>query len=93
MGKILKFKSCAQGGEYTGLGAITPTNYYYIGVESPSNIVNHINASYATDPDLAGKVTGIGGNNMKYRLLEMLSLQFVVHLEEQLESQDSQSIQ
>ena len=34
MGKILKFKSCAQGGEYTGLGAITPTNYYYIGVES-----------------------------------------------------------
>ena len=78
MGKILKFKSCAQGGEYTGLGAITPTNYYYIGVESPSNIVNHINASYATDPDLAGKVTGIGYGWQQYEVPSSGDVKFTV---------------
>ena len=43
MGKILQFKSCAVGGEYNGLGAVTPSSYGYISVQTPANIVNHIN--------------------------------------------------
>ncbi len=68
MAKILKFKSCAKGGEYTGLGAVTPTSYNYIGVDTPANIENTINEAYASDPNLAGNVTGIGYGWQKYEI-------------------------
>lgn len=66
MGKILKFHSCAKGGEFTALGARTPTSCYYLGIDTPANIVNTVNAAYANDPNLAGKVTGIGYGWQKY---------------------------
>ena len=66
MGKVLKFHSCAKGGEYAGLGAVTPTSYGYVFVDTPANIVNTVNAAYASDPLLAGKVTGIGYGWQKY---------------------------
>ncbi len=78
MGKTLKFKSCARGGEYTALGAITPTNYYYIGVETPANIVNHINSCYADDPNLSGKVTGIGYGWQQYTIPSSGEIKFTV---------------
>lgn len=78
MAKILKFKSCAKGGEYNGLGAVTPSSYYYIGVESPSNIVNHIDSCYADDPNLAGKVTGIGYGWQKYEIPSSGNIKFTV---------------
>lgn len=78
MGKILKFKSCAKGGEYNGLGAVTPTSYNYIGVESPTNIVNHINSCYASDPNLAGKVTGIGYGWQQYTVPSAGKIKFTV---------------
>ena len=78
MGKILKFKSCAQGGEYTGLGARTPTSYYYIGVQAAASIASHINAQYATDPDLAGKVTGIGYGWQQYTIPSSGEVRFTV---------------
>lgn len=78
MGKILKFKSCARGGEYNGLGAITPTSYYYIGVDSPSNIVKTVNAAYVDDPLLAGKVTGIGYGWQKYEVPSSGNIKFTV---------------
>lgn len=78
MGKILKFKSCAKGGEYTGLGAVTPTSYYYVGVDTPANIVNTINSAYASDPNLAGKVTGIGYGWQKYIIPSSGKITFTV---------------
>lgn len=78
MGKVLKFKSCAKGGEYNGLGAVTPSSYHYIGVESPSNIVNYINNSYASDSELAGKVTGIGYGWQKYIIPTPGKIKFTV---------------
>lgn len=78
MAKILKFKSCAKGGEYNGLGAVTPSSYYYIGVESPSNIVKHIDSCYADDPNLAGKVTGIGYGWQKYEIPSSGNVKFTV---------------
>lgn len=78
MPKILKFKSCANGGEYNGLGAVTPTSYYYIGVNTPANIVAHINNAYATDPDLAGKVTGIGYGWQQFTIPSSGDIKFTV---------------
>lgn len=78
MGKILKFKSCAKGGEYNGLGAITPTSYYYIGVDTPANIVKTINDAYADDPILAGKVTGIGYGWQQYTVPSSGNIKFTV---------------
>lgn len=78
MGKVLKFKSCAQGGEFNGLGTVTPTSYYTLGVQTPANIVNHINSQYASDPNLAGKVTGIGYGWQKFVLPTSGTVKFTV---------------
>jgi hypothetical protein len=78
MGKILQFKSCAVGGEYNGLGAATPSSYGYISVQTPANIVNHINSCYANDVNLAGKVTGIGYGWQKYVVPSSGKVKFIV---------------
>lgn len=79
MGKILQFKSCATGGEYTGLGAITPTSYYYIGMATnATNTQARINATYATDPNLSGKVTGIGYGWQKFIIPNGGKVKFMV---------------
>lgn len=78
MAKILKFKSCAKGGEYTGLGAVTPTSYSYIGVDTAANIVAAINNAYADDSNLAGKVTGIGYGWQKYEIPSSGKVKFTV---------------
>lgn len=78
MGKILQFKSCAVGGEYNGLGAVTPSSYGYISVQTPANIVNHINSCYANDVNLAGKVTGIGYGWQKYIIPSSGNVKFTV---------------
>lgn len=77
MGKILKFKSCAVGGEYNGIGR-TPTSYGYTFVESPANIVNYINAQYASDANLAGKVEGTGRGWQKYTVASSGKIKFTV---------------
>lgn len=78
MAKILKFKSCAKGGEYNGLGAKTPTTYNYIGVDAPANIVTTINAAYADDPNLSGKVTGIGYGWQQFEIPSSGKVKFTV---------------
>lgn len=65
MGKVLQFKSCAKNGEYTAIGR-QDSPYVVNFVETPANIVNHINNAYSSDPNLAGKVTGIGYGWQKY---------------------------
>lgn len=77
MGKILKFKSCAIGGEFTGIG-LTPSSYGFINVNTPANIVNYINSSYASDPNLAGKVEGIGYGWQKYTVSSPGKIKFTV---------------
>ena len=47
---------------------MTPTSYNYIGVDTPANIENTINEAYASDPNLAGNVTGIGYGWQKYEI-------------------------
>lgn len=78
MGKILHFKSCAVGGEYNGLGAATPSSYGYISVQTPADIVNHINSCYANDVNLAGRVTGIGYGWQKYIMPSSGNVKFTV---------------
>ena len=78
MGKILKFKSCAQDGEFTQLGVQTPSNVYYIGVNSPSNIETYITECYKDDKNLAGKVTGIGYGWQQYTVPQTGKLKFSV---------------
>lgn len=78
MGKILQFKSCAVGGEFTQLGVQTPTSYGINSVQSPANIVNHINSCYASDPNLAGKVTGIGFGWQQYVIPSSGNIKFTV---------------
>lgn len=78
MGKILQFKSCAVGGEYNGLGAVTPSSYGYISVQTPANIANYINSCYANDANLAGKVTGIGYGWQKYIVPSSGKIKFTV---------------
>lgn len=71
MGKILQFKSCARNKstglnqEYTAIGK-QGSPYLLNMVETPSNIVSYINSCYASDPNLVGKVTGIGYGWQKY---------------------------
>lgn len=71
MGKILKFKSCAKNTttnkneEFTAINRWT-SPYLSTMVDRPSNIVNYINSCYASDPELAGKVIGIGYGWQKY---------------------------
>lgn len=78
MGKILKFKSCAQNGEFTSLGVETPSTVYYIGVNTPSNIDSYIASCYASDANLAGKVNGIGYGWQKYVVPSTGKLKFSV---------------
>lgn len=78
MPKILQFKSCAKGGEWYGLGAVTPTSYYYLGIDVPANIVATVNAAYASDPNLSGKVTGIGYGWQKYEIPSSGKVRFTV---------------
>lgn len=66
MGKVLGFQSCAYKGEFKDIGVQTPTDYWHIAVNTPANIVDYINNFYATDPNLAGKVTGIGYGWQQY---------------------------
>lgn len=66
MGKVLGFQSCAYKAEFTTTGTQTPSDYWHIAVQTPANIVNYINNFYATDPNLAGKVTGIGYGWQQY---------------------------
>lgn len=66
MNTILGFKSCAQNGEFTQLGVRTPSNIYYIGVNSPDAIDDYIIDCYKDDANLAGKVNGIGYGWQKY---------------------------
>lgn len=77
MGKVLKFKSCAVGGEFTGFG-LMPTNYGFISVQTPANIVNYISSQYDTDSDLAGKVTGIGYGWQQYTVPSSGKIKFTV---------------
>lgn len=71
MGKVLQFKSCARNKttganqEYTAIGKQN-TPYLTNIVETPANIVSYINSCYASDPNLSGKVTGIGYGWQKY---------------------------
>lgn len=78
MAKILKFKSCAKGGEYNGLGAVTPTGYYYIGVDTPANISNTIATAYMNDKNLTGKVVGIGYGWQQYTIPASGKVRFTV---------------
>lgn len=78
MGKILQFKSCAVGGEFTKLGAQTPSSYGICSVQSPANIVSHIASCYANDPNLAGKVTGIGYGWQQYTIPSSGNIKFTV---------------
>lgn len=79
MGKILQFKSCATGGEYTGLGAITPSTYHYIAMAtSESNTQARINETYLSDPNLNGKVIGIGYGWQKYIVPSGGKIKFMV---------------
>lgn len=73
MGKVLKFQSCAQGGEYIGFGAVTPTTYGYIGTPA-----SYINTFYNNDANLSGKVTGIGNGWQKFELESSGTVKFTV---------------
>lgn len=77
MGKILKFKSCAQGGEFTTFGQ-SPTKYGYTFVNTPANIVSYINDCYKDDKNLANKVTGIGYGWQKYVVESYGDVKFTV---------------
>lgn len=77
MPKILKFKSCAVGGEFTGFG-ITPNSYGFTHVKAPNQIVQHINNSYASDAQLSGKVTGIGYGWQQYTVPSSGKIKFTV---------------
>lgn len=66
MGDILRFQSCAVNGEFTQLGIQTPSNIYYKGITSPTNIENYLNDFYKDDETLSGKVTGIGYGWQKF---------------------------
>lgn len=66
MGKILKFHSCAPGGEFLSIGVQTPTSKPVVAIATPSTIVNHINSCYASDAELNGKVEGIGYGWQKF---------------------------
>ena len=66
MGDILRFQSCAVNGEFTELGIQTPSNIYYKGITSPTNIENYLNDFYKDDETLSGKVTGIGYGWQKF---------------------------
>lgn len=65
--KILQFKSCAQGGEYTSWGQLSHdySGYTCIG-SNQTNTQAQIDLTYASDPLLANKVTGIGYGWQKY---------------------------
>lgn len=78
MGKVLRIKSCAKGGEYNGLGAVTPSGYNYIGVDSPTTIATHINNEYASDPNLSGKIEGIGYGWQKFVIPTSGKIKFTV---------------
>lgn len=83
MGKVLQFKSCARNKttglnqEYTAIGRQT-SPYLTNMVETPSNIVDYINSCYASDPNLAGKVTGIGYGWQKYIVPSSSKIKFSV---------------
>ena len=66
MKKILQFKSCAKGGEFTKTGVPQPSSYNYIAVDTPDNINSYIASCYNTDQYLSGKVEGIGYGWQKY---------------------------
>lgn len=78
MGKILGFKSCAVGGEFTGFGQVTPSSYSFIGIAAPANINTQIQNSYLSDPDLAGKVTGLGYGWQKFVIPSNGKVKFTV---------------
>ena len=78
MGKILKFKSCVQNGEFTSLGVETPSTVYFIGVNTPANIDSYIASCYASDTNLAGKVNGIGYGWQKFVVPNNCKLKFSV---------------
>lgn len=78
MGKILKFKSCAQNGEFTDLGVKTPSTVYHVAVNSPANIDSYIASCYADDKNLSGKVNGIGYGWQKYVVPSTGKLKFSV---------------
>lgn len=79
MGKILQFKSCATGGEYTGLGAATPSSYGWTAMAtSQVNTQARIDATYADDPNLNGKVIGIGYGWQKYVLPSSGKVKFTI---------------
>ena len=67
MSQVLHFKTCAKGGEYTGLGANTPSSYA-IGkpASNTAEFQTLINSNYSSDPGLAGKVTAIGNGWQKF---------------------------
>lgn len=65
MGKILQFESCATGGEWNGVGKVTPTSYYYIGVAAPASLQTRLDTVY-TGTELQGQVTGIGYGWQKF---------------------------
>lgn len=79
MGKILRFQSCATGGEYTDLGKVTPTSYAISAMAvNTADVQSRINAVYGTDPNLAGKVVGIGYGWQKYILPSGGKISFTV---------------
>ena len=77
MGKTLKFESCAVGGEFNGIGQ-TPSSYGFINIRPPADIVDHINSHYASDKNLAGKVTGIGYGWQQYIVPSSGKIKFTV---------------
>lgn len=78
MGKILQFKSCATGGEYVGFKQVMPTSYWYIGMAAPANVQARIDATYKDDPNLSGKVVGIGYGWQQYTLPSGGKVKFIV---------------
>lgn len=77
MRKKLKFKSCAQGEEWTLFTATVYTAKYDY-VEEPSKIDAYIKSCYADDPLLKDNISGIGYGWQKYVVPETCNASFSV---------------
>lgn len=77
MGKILQFESCAVGGEWTGLGKVTPTTYQFIAISAPSSLQARLDTIY-NGTELENSVTGIGYGWQKFVVPNAGKIKFIV---------------
>ncbi len=77
MGKVLQFKSCAVGGEFTGFGR-TPSSYYYTRPDNTADFPTTVINTYKDDKYLSGKVTGIGCGWQQYTVPNSGKVKFTV---------------